>query len=275
MSVEHAEPRAGATLGSADRAGRLLAWLTAQSLEGFEKSFKMSARGLLANRFLAGLAAAQIPLPRLCEVCVDLGMPKQFLARLPQEVATADSVHFGFEEGHDSAIFKLYLEYWKRLNPARRRRDESVLLHLAFKWDAQDLERRTVASYVCYPCLTREQTMARLGHVYQGAARRPSSELAQQLIQRAAGRTGEQLMYLEVREEGNPRASFDLNLHAAGFKLADIEPQLMEIVRDYSIRPELFASLWRGIAGKTLGHLSGGLSRDGQEFMTIYYDPQS
>ena len=260
--------------GTADRAGRLLAWLCAQGLEGYEESFKMSARGLLANRFLAGLAAAQIPPPRLFEVCLDLGMPQEFLVRLPQEIPAADSVHFGFEEGHDSAIFKLYLEYWKRLNPARQRRDESVLLHLAFKWDARDPKRRTVASYTCFPCLSREQTMARLAGIYQGATGHRSSELGKQLIRRAAKRTSDQLMYLEVSEEGNPRASFDLNLHAAGFKLADIEPQLMEIAHDYSIRPEDFASLWRRIAGKTLGHLSGGMSRDGRDFMTIYYDPQ-
>jgi tryptophan halogenase len=260
---------------ASDRAGRLLSWLHTQGLEGYEKSFKMSARTLLENRFLAGLSAERLPPARLFEICHDLGMPNELVARLERELAGADSLHFGFEEGHDSAIFKLYLEYWTRLNPARQRRDESVLLHLALKWDAQDVKRFTVASYTCFPCLSREQTIARIGAMYQGVSGHPSSKLAQQLIGLAAVRTSEQLMYLEVSEEGNPRASFDLNLHAAGFRLADIEPQLMAMVRGYSIPPEQFASLWRDIADKLLGHLSGGLSRDGQDFVTIYYDPQS
>lgn len=268
-------PAAGATQDAADRAGRLLSWLQGQGLEGYEKSFKLSAQGLFANRFLGGLAAGQLPLDRLVQVCNDIGTPKEFMTRLGQEFSGADSVHFGFEEGHDSAIFKIYLEYWKRLNPARRRRDESVLLHRAFKWDALDPKRCTVASYTCFPCLSREQTMGRIAGIYQGAVAHPSCELARQLMRLAATRSSEQLMYLEVGEEGNPRASFDLNFHAADLKLAEIGVPLMEITRSYSIPPERFAALWGRIKSKTLGHLSGGLSRDGQDFLTVYYDPQN
>lgn len=268
-------PAAEAMQDAADRAGRLLSWLHGQGLEGYEKSFKLSAQGLFENRFLGGLAAGQLPLVRLIEVCNELNMPKELLARLKQEFSGADSVHFGFEQGHDSAIFKLYLEYWTRLNPARQRRAESVLLHRAFKWDALDPRRRTVASYTCFPCLSREQTLDRIAGIYRAAVAHPSCELARQLIRLAATRSNEQLMYLEVSEEGNPRASFDLNLHAAELRLAEIETPLMEIARGYSIPPEQFAALWGRIKGKALGHLSGGLSRDGQDFMTIYYDPQN
>ena len=268
-------PAAGATQDAADRAGRLLSWLQAQGLEGYEKSFKLSAQGLFANRFLGGLAAGQIPQVRLFEICNDISMPQELLTRLEQEITGADSVHFGFEEGHDSAIFKIYLEYWKRLNPARQRRDESVLLHRAFKWDALDPKRRTVASYTCFPCLSREQTIDRIAGIYPGAVAHPSCGLARQLIRLAATRSNEQLMYLEVSEEGNPRASFDLNFHAADFKLGEIEAPLLEISRGYSIPPEQFAAMWGSIKSKPLGHLSGGLSRDGHDFLTVYYDPQN
>jgi len=258
---------------AAERAGRLLAWLLTQRLEGYEKSFKMSAQTLLQNRYLAGLPVDRLPPARLLEICRELGMPDEFMARLQHDLPGADTIHFGFEEGTRSGIFKIYLEYWQRWNEARARGDESILLHQAFKWDALDSSKRTVASYTCFPRLSREQVMQKIAGIYSGDTAHASYGFAKDLVGLAATRTNNQLMYLEVSEEDNPRASFDLNFHAADLKLHDIQPQVMEMSRHYSIPPAQLACLWGGVATKTLGHLSGGLSRDGQDFLTIYYDP--
>lgn len=257
----------------AARAGRLLARLLTEPLEGYEKSFKMSAGRLLGNRFLVGIPAAQMAPPKLFALCDELDMPDDFHSRLQRELGGADTIHFGFEEGQGSGLFKLYLEYWKRLDSARAGGEESVLLHRAFKWDALDHSRRAVADYRCFLRLSREQTLQRIAGIYRDDAH-PAFGLARQLVGLAATRTSEKLMYLEVSEEGNPRASFDLNFHAADFKLREIEPQLIAMSRHYALPAEEFAGLWRGIADQTLGHLSGGLSRDGRDFMTIYYDPR-
>lgn len=263
----------GRDAAAAARAGRLLARLQAEPLEGYEKSFKMSAGRLLGNRFLVGIPAAQMAAPKLFAICDELEMPGDFLLRLQNELGGADTIHFGFEESQGSGLFKLYLEYWNRLNRARAAGAESVLLHRAFKWDALDRSRRTVADYRCFLRLSREQTLQRIAAIYRDDAH-PAFGLARQLVSLAAARTSEKLMYLEVSEEGNPRASFDLNFHAAEFKLRELEMQLTAMSRHYALPAEQFAALWRGIAERTLGHLSGGLSRDGRDFMTIYYDPR-
>lgn len=257
----------------AERAGRLLARLLTEPLEGYEKSFKMSAGRLLGNRFLVGIPAAQMVPSKLFAICDELDMPGDFRSPLQHELNGADTIHFGFEEGQGNGLFKLYLEYWSRLNRARAAGDESVLLHRAFKWDALDHSRRAVADYRCFLRLSREQTLQRIAGIYRDDAH-PAFGLARQLVGLAAARTSEKLMYLEVSEEGNPRASFDLNFHAADFKLREIEPQLIAMSRHYALPVEQFTALWRGIAEQTLGHLSGGLSRDGRDFMTIYYDPR-
>ncbi|MDK9705249.1 MAG: hypothetical protein OEL20_19160 [Sulfuritalea sp.] len=266
-------PPAGATPGAAERAGRLLAWLLTQRLEGYEKSFKMSPQTLLHNRYLAGLPADRLPPARLFEICRELGMPDVFLARLQSDLSGADTIHFGFEEGSHSGIFKIYLEYWKRWNDARIKGDESILLHEAFKWDAQDGSKRTVANYTCFPRLSRQQVMQRIAGIYNCDTAHASYGFVKDLVRLAATRSNEQLMYLEVSEEGKPRASFDLNFHAAGLKLADIRHQVAKMFRHYAIPPAQLACLWGGVATKPLGHLSGGLSRDGQDFLTLYYDP--
>lgn len=253
----------------------LLAWLLAQPLEGYEKSFKMSKQGLLDKRFLAGMAVARLPPAQLFALCGKLDMPADLIRRLNDDLAEADTVHFGYEQGHGSAIFKIYLEYWKRLDSARATGDESVVLHLAFKWNALDSTRCTVATYRCFPRLAREQILQRIAGLYVGQSDHPSLVLAAGLMDLAATRGAEPPMYLEVSEENNPRASFDLNFHAAELKLADIEALAMAMAQRYSIPLAQFLTTWNGIAAKTLGHLSGGLSRDGQDFLTIYYDPLS
>ena len=262
-----------ASSGVLETAGRLFSWLQTQRLEGYERSFKLSARKLLGNRFLMGLPVEQIAPARLFDVCHDLAMPEAFIGRVSEALPGANTIHFGFEEGVGGGIFKLYLEYWSRLNPARQRGDETVLLHQAFKWDAADSRRCMVANYRCFLRLSREQTMRRLAGIYNDDSAHPALAFARQLVALACQRTNEKLMYLEVSEEQNRRSSFDLNFHAAGLKLHDIAPRLTAISRHYALPAAQVAGLLDGIATRTLGHLSGGASRDGQDFMTIYYDP--
>lgn len=259
----------------AERARLLLAYLLTLPLEGYEKSFKMSERSLLDQRYLVGIDVDRLSPEQVFDICRKLEMPQAFLARLNEELALADTLHFGFEQGEGSAIFKLYFEYWRRLDAARARGDESLVLHRAFKWDALDSDRFAIATYRCFPGLSAEQTMQRISRLYPGQADHPIAELARWLLQQFANHSAAPAMYLEVAEADNPRASFDLNLHAANLKLATIGPQLLAQAERYALPAAQFESLWQALAAKTLGHLSGGTSRDGRDFLTIYYDPLS
>lgn len=263
----------GASPAPAERAQLLLAWLLTQDIEGYEKSFKLSEQSLLDQRFLVGIVAERLPQARLLDVCRKLDMPRQFLEVLPAELATADTLHFGYEQARDSAIFKLYFEYWRRLNQARNRGDESFVLHRAFKWDALNPARRAVASYICFPDLSHDQALARIAALYPNRPDHPVPALARTLTSLAASCGGGPAMYLEVSETDNPRLSFDLNFHAAGLKLGTIETQIRALASLHSIPMEQLQRLWPGVAAKPLGHLAGGTGRDGQDFLTIYYDP--
>jgi hypothetical protein len=172
-------------------------------------------------------------------------------------------------------MFKLYFEYWRRLDVARARNEESLILHRAFKWDSLSSSRYSVATYRCFPGLSHKQTLARIARLYPGQTPSPVLDLAHELMKLTAARSGEPAMYLEVSEADNPRASFDLNFHAAELKLAAIEPHLTLLARHHSISAERFAAFCQQLAAKSLGHLSGGTSRDGADFLTVYYDPLS
>jgi len=80
-----------------------------------------------------------------------------------------------------------------------------------------------------------------------------------------------QLQYLEVQEPGNGRRSFDLNLYNARMEVKDIQAQLYGMRDHFGVRPGQFQALYDQIKGKVLGHLAGGVHRDGKDFFNLYY----
>lgn len=78
-------------------------------------------------------------------------------------------------------------------------------------------------------------------------------------------------MYLEVSEDNNPRASFDLNLHEAGIRIGEVGALLVQARDRYAIPAGEFDSLYGRVSAHRLGHLAGGISREGSDFLTLYY----
>ena len=92
------------------------------------------------------------------------------------------------------------------------------------------------------------------------------------MLELAASRVAaEKLQYLEVHEPGNGRRSFDLNLYNAKLVVKDVQPQLQAMRERYGVRPGQFQALYDQIKGKVLGHLAGGVHRDGRDFFNVYY----
>ncbi|MGH8749675.1 MAG: hypothetical protein ACREU5_11285, partial [Burkholderiales bacterium] len=79
------------------------------------------------------------------------------------------------------------------------------------------------------------------------------------------------LQYLEVQEPGNGRRSFDLNLYDAKLQVKDLQPVLYRMRELYRARPGQFQALYDQIRDKVLGHLAGGVHRDGKDFFNLYY----
>lgn len=229
--------------------------------EGLERSFKMSAGSLLADRYLLGIHKSDITPAKLFGVCEQMGMPEIFLPGFRERSQDANAFHFGFEGKAAGGLYKVYLESAHRLRPGAT---APVLLHLAYKWDCLDSTAATIATYTCHPGLSVDAIALRLA----GAG---SSDAAAQILRLAAARSAEPLMYLEVSEEGNPRASFDLNLHAAGIRIEEVRDLLAQACARYVIPGSQFEALYERSRHRTLGHVSGGTSREGRDFLTVYY----
>jgi len=227
----------------------------------------MAERSLLADRYLIGIHKADISPAALFSLCERMGMPEKYLPDFRSHAEQANAVHFGFEGNGQGGIYKIYLEFASRLGA----QSQTVLLHVAYKWDVLDPVTSTVARYECHPGLSTEAMVQRLDTLYLGHPDRVALDAVREIIGVAAGRMKDPPMYLEVREESNPRASFDVNLHEAGLRVEDIGPQLALLRRHYSIPAGRFDPVYDGAKGEHLGHLSGGISRQGKDFITVYY----
>ena len=239
---------------------------------GFERSFKLSPGSLHADRVILGVRTKLANGESLLKVCRAIGMPDPYLARFEELLPEANTVGFGFEGG----AYKVYLEFWDKLRQRVRQDPANVApetLFLGFKWAISDPSRCALARYTCYPLLSIRGIRKRLAELYDDPAM-PSLRAAQEIIDLAAIRIGanDSFVYVEASEEGNPRKSFDLNLYKAGLRVADLYPVLSALYQHYSIPESHLESLSAETGSRTFGHLSGGNGRDGQDFLTVYYE---
>jgi len=241
----------------------------------YERSFRICDRALLANRFLLTLDVdnlADKALARTLEISDRLGMPRAAREIAAAHFAMAKCIHFGFESDDESIICKLYLE--RSVPPPElqraRREGEPVLLHLALKWDVTKGEAVTTR-YYWRPALAAPEIEARLAHVYRDGPQ-VSFDLAKAVLGLTKGKVAaEQLQYLEVEEADNARRSFDLNLYNARLQVSDMQHLLHRMREHFNVRPGRVQALYDQIKDKALGHLAGGIHRNGQDFFNIYY----
>lgn len=275
-----ARPGAAPGRPAADRSGehaaRLLQLVGALGVpRHFERSFRMTAGALQSNRFLLSVDPADLPGDAgdaALAICSEMGMPPSQRRAAAAGFDQASTVHFGFEGDAGATICKLYLEHAVTPQAARlaHATGEPVLLHLAYKWTLEGGSPVTTR-YLWHPLLTADEIDLRLRALYGGDAGEPYAIASGFLAQAAAIAPAEQLQYLEVEELENGRRSFDLNLYNAKLAVKDAQPLLQRMRAHFGVRPGQFQALYDQVRAMSLGHVAGGVHRDGREFFNLYY----
>jgi tryptophan halogenase len=242
----------------------------------YERSLRIARETLLANRFLLTMNRADLGEQAL-EQCLNIGRSLSMPVSLQQQVAErfdeAVCVHFGFESGTDGIVCKLYLE--RSISDKERTtavaRDESVLLHLAYKW-AVDSDMSVLTRYFWYPQSPLETIRDRISAILSPEEDKGAAVFALRALDVAVTRVdANQLQYLEVVEEENERHSFDLNLYEADLQVKDLQPELNNLRDYFDLRRGHFQAIYDQISQHSLGHIAGGVHRNGQEFFNIYH----
>lgn len=246
---------------------------------GYEHSVKASPAGLQTERFLMSLHRASLgPTPEttLDRLASALGLPERERAQAAGLIGGADILHLGYENGPSGALYKLYVEWSSRTDAAWTGEDEAgaepMLVHRAYKWTPTGTHPPVVTLYH-WPRVRSpgeiEARLARLADLW-GAAGAPVLRTARAILRLAQERGRGAVHYLEASEEPGPRLSYDLNLYACGLTVADAEPVLGQALADLGIPPQAGAFVLGERLRETLGHVAGGVGRDGQPFVTVY-----
>jgi hypothetical protein len=267
-------------MSSSERAATLHAVIQALAVpHGYERSIKLRDQGLFGNRFLLTVGRDDLganAADRVLDVCRGLEMSREFLEAAARLLPAANMIHFGFEEeqpGRD--YYKLYLENeaaFTRALSLPPPGPEPFVLHHAFKWNAADRAEQVVARYVCHPRMARQAMLQRIADVYAGVRERTPWHLLCELLTAAARRVPEeQIMYLDVSEEGTIRKSFDVNFYRAGFAVNSVAPSLDRLAAHFRLSAAAVEEAFAGVLGSQLGHIAGGVDRHGRDFLTIYF----
>jgi tryptophan halogenase len=241
---------------------------------GLERSCKIAPGALLEDRFLISLHRAALGASadeRLRQMARTLHVPPAFEDAITTALMDADIVHFGYEGGAGHPTYKIYLEYASQVRRAQAQSAlDPILVYVAYKWVPQSPEQRTVTRYTWLPCGTVAAIAQGLRTLVPSAPRALACGL--HLLSRASGRTDAgKLFLMEVAEDDNPRRSYDLNVYRADLHLGDIADLLEPVAAELAVPAPSLRALLERCGAFDLGHLSGGIGRDGREFVTVYY----
>lgn len=262
-----------------EKAGKLYKGVNSLNVQvGFERSFKILEKTLLTDRFLMGFKKRSIkqkPLDSIVNICRQIDMPENFLDTFQEYLPESNIVLFGFEKNERTCVYKAYLEFGRRIEKSIKdnpNRPEPVLIHLGFKWDTSDNSKRTMARYTCFPSFPAENMLERLSNVFYSHKHKNPFEIAEGILNLALSRADpDEFLYFEAQEENNPRRSFDINMYRANLRLTELYPLLLKMCRHYAISSEEFHSLYDPVKTQIFGHLSGGVDREGRDFLTVYF----
>jgi hypothetical protein len=241
----------------------------------YERSFKIEPGRLIAQRFMLGVRTEWASNDRLMEAARQIGMPSSAQPVFEQMLTGASAVLFGFEgsDSGDGAVFKVYTEHRSRLAD-REVGDPPVELFRGFKWHARQPQACVQTVYWCRPGLPIEAIRARMREQLAASELTVLHEAVAAMVDRAiASRPGFIPQWVELGEPGEPIRAFDLNLYEASLRVAAIDTWLAKLAQAVRVDRALLVRLLNAAGPGLLGHVSAGVSRRGEGFLTVYFEP--
>jgi tryptophan halogenase len=233
---------------------------------------------MLGNRFLLTMVKNDIkpkPNEAILEICERTNMPAQLLEASKHYLEDANYVHFGFEEGENACIYRVYLEFWTTWEDEinkRPGRSDPFLFGLGLKWNALDHANRALTKYTWYPSISLQKMRKRLSSIYEGPEYEKPLNIAKDILEVALRSTShDRFLYIEAGDENSPRRSFDINIYKARIQLGELYPLFLTMCEHYSIDSEVFHTLYDPVRNELFGHIQGGIDKKGRDFITIYY----
>jgi hypothetical protein len=252
-------------------ADRLLAVFKGRQIDGVEWSLKFSVTGLVGNRFLLGIQRENwrgidfASLPRA------LAIPQALWLRVLQDMEHARAMFFAYEPDEGAGTYRVYLEFMP--TPDELRRQGVLPLGCGYKWHPESGLEAAITTYRMRFLENRDAFDRHLQPYLAGLGNPVVRQVAGSIIE-AAGRLADPagFMFLEVDEADTRRESFTVTFRGADLALRTYIPDLLRVAGGFALPANEVLGYFVPDEPRSIYSLAAGNGRDGNEFMTVYYD---
>lgn len=241
----------------------------------FERSLRLQRGTVESRRALFTLPVAALNVVDVAEVlhiCRVMSSPADHQKSIEQFFSTAEFIHFGFECSGEDRIGKCYLELPNQQSSGHIGNDH--LAFLGFKWSMINPTVAVVSKYRNRCQANWEQIQQAMLCQFLNSGQQAAAALLLQQFAPANATTSTDtphLRLLQVTEEGSDRTSHDLNVYAVDVEVKTLADCLEAINQQFQ-GDSLALTNWIATHGlQTVGHLSMGLGRDNNPFVTVYH----
>jgi tryptophan halogenase len=245
---------------------------------GLERSCKLVAGGVFGDRFLLSVHVKALGADPLGRILAVLGpdVPAALAGELERAFPDADVVHFGYEGTSGAEICKVYFEHVESVRQAFRGSHDPgrpTLVHRAWKWRLPATHGFTTTNYTWRRNAPGESIMDRIAELCGPAGAAHPGARAVCAVRDLAGSSVrfDDLMLLEVQEEGTVRHSFDLNLYPAELSVRALAPVIAQVRDELGLPAGALAAVFDPARDMAVGHISGGSGADNAPFLTVYF----
>lgn len=243
---------------------------------GFEFSIKLQKNAVLPSRYCFALPTNKVPQDSFLTIAEKLSVPTAVIDKIPENYSLSNQLGFAYEASPKRETIKLYFEFWEDIKiraSSPKYVAKSELLFRGYKWDIRDPQAFVTADYRCLPYQTHAEILGRVKSILSTKHEKSIQNITQLMLQQAMKRVPKgYFVFSEVAEEGTLRKSFDINIYKANMIVGNMAPGIVEVLKIYNIADQKTFDLFNQIAHMPLGHISGGVNRKGNDFITLYFN---
>ena len=250
-----------------------------------ERSIKLTTKGVPDHRFVVGIDAKAISQSQWQKI-LDYFNPSFFLVeKLREYLANASTIGLGQEGNWENGNRRIYIERWGELEQKLSRNAVKKIgcsfpAMQAWKWNQKQSSKIRTSYYEVYPWLTTEECCRRFlaqseWHLKE-ATLQEMNILFKQHVVKTSINSKQNLQLWSVKDdisgkEDSKRNSMDLNL--IDFQIPLISTKMLINKLDQqglTLNDDNYMWLKGAQDGTILSHISAGIDRSGDPFVTFY-----
>lgn len=230
-------------------------------------SAKIQKDDINTNRLVLMMRSADITFKKLARKLVELNFPESKLHEIENKYYAADDLGFAIEKTSEGIDLRVYFEikytnskwYEAKIDRMKNQDYYTVPLFVGYKW-MHNSPRVYVTEYDYIQYMDGNQLIDRLKKISDYIPSCIMNQLKNKSIDDARN-----YLVMEVKDVETKRFSYDIRFDVNTLRLKDFSQK--EFMDKFGVS---LAALHE-FEGNSVGHISGGKNKHGEDFITIYF----